>query len=127
MKILWKEDFSKYTYYIKNTDLTSITKNINEKFEESLKYIEATILEDDKINNKQKIFIKEVNDDFEYYYIYEIRDNKITPLKYGDLTKRDGAEAIGQGIRVFIKWCVLIMLLNPGMLKKLWNNFRKAI
>jgi len=98
-------------YYINEGDLPQITTDINKTFEYKTNYINIKILDVDKISKKQMIQLTHMNDDFIYKSIYEVNENEVIPLRYGDLTKRDSFVALRTGFLTFITGLIALKVV----------------
>lgn len=117
-KVLWPEDIPKYNYYITEKDLLRITENINKTFREKFETITIKILDSDEVAKKQTIFIDKWQDDYNFYFVYEVTDNKVVPLRYGDLVKSDGVVAFGAGFFTFVAGLVAFLVFMA--VNKFW-------
>jgi hypothetical protein len=116
------EEASTYDLHLKQDDIEGIEQKINNIFGK-YKYQKVCIkiLENDARRNKEKIFIEKLSDEYSYKYVYEIQNNKIIPLLYGELTKAKIFKGIVFAVATFVVGIVFYLtvkrkqkdLLNP--------------
>lgn len=107
------EETSKYNLLLKQDDIEGIEQKINNNFgKHKYQKVGIKILENDARGNKQKILIEKLSDEYSYKYIYEIQNNKIIPLLYGELTKAKIFKGIVFAVATFVVGIVFYLTVR---------------
>ena len=80
-------------------------------------YIKTKILNDDSVSNKQTILLEEVSGDITRYCVYEVFEDGITPLLYGDRTRLDAGKSGVIVLFVFFVGLIFYFVLFDKVLK----------
>lgn len=108
--VLWEKDCrpgGPYTFYIDPRWRADLEKVLTEPIEDNAGSVTIKILSNNPATKEQTIYIDYWNDDYNYYSVYRVDRNGVTPLKYGDLTKGDAFTAAFCG---FIYWIIAFVL-----------------
>jgi hypothetical protein len=127
--VLKSKDTADYRFYLKREGLSEITGSINAQIEKALQefadmhpafpgqsedggdYIELEILEDDKDEKKQKVFLRHRKFGTICNFIYEADSEKVVPLSYGDITPDDAPRSRRAGLAAFVIGLIIYFAL----------------
>ncbi|MBU1171186.1 MAG: hypothetical protein KKD44_16625 [Proteobacteria bacterium] len=103
--ILFKGSNNDYTYSLEQSQLKRIEKTVDLKIKfPNIENIKIKL--DIKVGGIQKISITAVSDESAYNYIYEVYQNNIKPIAYGDTSRRKSWQSIK-----FAAFCFIVIEL----------------
>lgn len=91
------------TFYIPSGDVSGLTARLNKTLTDSTQRLAALDIErDEQSAQTQRVHLHFISDEFEYFSVYDVNGRRVTPVAFGDITKRDYLLAFSAGIKFFL-------------------------
>lgn len=100
-----------YDFYIPINNEIRIEKLLNSRLETEQSSVEIDVLSHNRNKLEQVVRVQYNDDDFQYTSEYKVLNQKIIPIRYGQLTKHDGYIAFETATKMTIISVILTIIL----------------
>jgi len=101
----------KYTFFIEPSRLKAVEEAINaENAGNNTSHNFVQLIETDEAHRKQVVKLDEWKDDYNFIYVYEVRNGRVIPLTYTDIVKAKGARALVLMLFIFVLLEAIVLM-----------------